>query len=145
MPAEQPFYVIEQRISAGNQFTGVAPSSSPTTSGGVRIYPEDASGGLFEFDFAPNNLLWVVERVLLKLNPAGTTYSLRVRNPDGSTDVEVAAGSGTDVYLGSVGLESLRMTGDEKLLLVTTGGTGALMARITARPEMQLPSTFSVG
>lgn len=141
MPPTPAAFVIEQRITAGNDFDGTAPGTDSTTAGGIRKFDAADQGGLFEFDFAPNNCLWVVQRLLLKLDPVGTTFSLKVKNSAGE-EVVVASGAGTDIYRGPIDFGGLVLAGDEQLLLTTGSATGVLLARIVARPELQAPPSF---
>ena len=145
-------YTIEQLVAAGSQFNGNAPalSGSPLLyldSDGKRVFVDSANdqvegdaGGLFAFPFVGSSVLWKIDRILLFLNPGTTSYTLTLSEatlpytPAATQTLQLAAGTGS-VLLTDVAT----LAPTEVLTLVTSGGTGHLAARVTARPLIPLP------
>ena len=64
---------IEQKVSAGNHFTGVVPTGTPTNEDGFLRYPEGAVGGSFEL-IANEEYPYLVTEILLKLGGQNEWY-----------------------------------------------------------------------
>lgn len=116
---------IEQRISAGNQFDGTAPSGDAVLGTDLEQYPEEAAGGLF--DFGLDNPA-EIHHIELKLG-GQTSWSLSKRDKDG-VDVILWAGT-TETAFVTLAEDRMPILEDQKLVLVTTGATAAMKARIS--------------
>jgi len=118
---------------------GVSYSSEPAIIDGMKVYPEAAFGGIFDFDFTLKRLiegvavqkptLWRVERILLETTGAGA-YTVSILLPDGTEAVYQTAAGGVILIT-----TPILLTGDERLMLTTAGGALAMYARVTARPS----------
>jgi len=114
--------VIRQQMSAGVDFNGVAPGTTPAylASGRKLIYPADAAnGGLFD-DFEED---WSYTLWGIRINvPGATRYDVWIRNEAGNLflfDQNIGWG-------GSAALENLRvhLTAGDHVVVATQGATG---------------------
>lgn len=117
---------------------GVDYPSPPVEVDGIKMYPPTNFGGIFDFEFTLKRLieripvtkpaLWSVDRIFLQTTGA-TDYTLNILAPDGTVAL-YQTGAGGVVLITT----PLLLAGDERLQLITTGGTLAMFARVTARP-----------
>lgn len=129
---------IEQRIKAGSNFTGEAPSLSgnvfapfAATEDGIFRWKqaddptktEGDKGGLFEWSQA---FPVALEYILADFG-ASVTWTLYVVTRTGDT-IQIATNTGR--YLLRIEYERFYLFRGDKLKLVTTGGAAAMMARI---------------
>jgi len=127
---------IEQRITATQDFTGVAPTGVRTNANGMERYSNldaeaaNAVGGLFNFEQVHAIEL---KQVFIKLG-GQSAWSLKLVDADG---VETTLDSGTNetIYHNRT-LDLIMMPGD-KLKIETTDATGALTARITIATKIR--------
>jgi hypothetical protein len=127
---------VEQRITASNQFDGAAPTTvavdDPDT--GVRVYSTDTVGGRFD-SLLSSHWLSEVQRIAGDFGNAATV------------DIAIVNGAGDEVLIysatagGTVLITDLfRLAPDEFIRIVTTGATGAMVARVTVRPAVSRPA-----
>jgi hypothetical protein len=121
---------IEQRITATEDFTGVAPTGVFSQANGMERYAAldalaaNAVGGLF--DFAHDHAI-ELKQVFVKLG-GQTDWTLYLVDSDA---VETPLATGTvETYYQNRTLDLIMMPGD-KLKLVTTAATDILVARMT--------------
>lgn len=118
--------VIQQQISAGNQFDGQAPSTTPARGNDLwKDYPEDSQGGLFDFELEDPAL---IVNVTLKLDGNTSAWSLNLVDVDGD-EVTLFSGTNETSFVTTYG-DRVLITQGQKLKLTTTGATGALKARV---------------
>lgn len=127
--------VIEQRITAGSQFTEQVPTTTPVDGDAIRIFPTDIRGGEFVFDFQGPNasfVTYVIEQIFVDFGDATFT---EVAVVDSLANRAVIAIPGAGVF---IRVEPLKLAWDQKLTL-RTGAPGpatvALFARVQASPE----------
>lgn len=138
-PQNPPFVVIEQRISAGNDWDGTAPDTTPDyeTTPGVKAFPEDDAGGLFEFDFT-SYFLMEVQQINVDFAGVGTK-SIVIRRTSGP---DVPIFSSTDPLETTVLItDKFQLAADEKVAILSAGAAAPMYARIIARPLHPAPST----
>lgn len=137
-PQNPPFVVIEQRISAGNNWDGSAPGTTPNyDTPGVKAFPEDDAGGLFEFDFS-SFFLMEIQQINVDFGGVGTK-SISIRRPSGP---DVPVFSSTDPLEVTVLItDKFQLASDEKLVIVSVGAIAAMYARVIARPLHPAPAT----
>lgn len=129
--------IIEQRIIAGNQFTGVAGVGTPTDAYGIRKFSPAVAGGLFEFDFATQDgsfESYVIEQILADFTSSVTAVVNIVT--DGVTTAQFAAPGGVVYFFRG----PLELAWDQKIQLITTGATLDLVARVFAKPGRVRPA-----
>lgn len=127
---------IEQRITATEDFTGVAPTGVFTSANGMERYsnltsaPANAVGGLFDFE---QDHAIELKQVFFKLG-GQTTWTLKLVTPEA---VEITLASGTnETFYHSRALDLIMMPGD-KLKIETANATAALIARITVATKIR--------
>jgi hypothetical protein len=139
MSAQEPqFVVIEQHISAGRDWDGTSPSTDPVfTVKGLKGFPEDTHGGLFEWNFS-SFFLMEVQRISVDFAGVGTKR-VAVRRQDGS---EILIFSSTDPLETNILItDKIQLAVDEKVVIFSTGATVAMSARVIARPLHPEPSS----
>jgi len=120
---------IEQKIAAGSNFDGTAPTTTRVNEKDMERYPEDTVGGLFEFGLdRPTDLI----QVMIKFG-GQATWSLSLVDAD---DVEIVLASGTTeasfFSTTDVGpLAGLLLLEGQRLKLVTAGASTAMVARVS--------------
>lgn len=135
---EPQFVVIEQRISAGNDWDGTLPSTTPSfASKGVKAFPEDTHGGLFQWNFAS---FFLMEIQQINIDFAGVGgKSVVVRRPSGP---DVLIYSSTDPLEISVLItDKFQLAADENIVIESTGAVAAMYARIIGRPLHPEPTS----
>lgn len=139
------FVTIEQRITAGNDWNGAEPTTTPTFPGisgtnqptGVKIYPTDTVGGLFLFDF---NSVWLMEiqQIMVDFNSVGTK-SIVIRQT-GAPDILIF--DSTDPLETNILItDRFQVTPDASLAIVSTSAANAMFARVIARPLLAVPAS----
>lgn len=132
------FVVIEQRISAGNDWDGTPPSTEPSfATKGVKAFPEDDHGGLFEWDFTS---FFLMEIQQINIDFAGV----------GSKSVVIRRASGPDVVLFSstdplevhiLITDKFQLAFDERIAILSTGALAPMYARVIGRPLHPEPTS----
>ena len=115
-------FAIKHQITAGSQFDGQVPSTTPAEENGVVVYPTDTQGGLFEFgmDAVPVALF----EVMVKLG-GQTSWTLKII--DGSTAFDLASGTTEAQYLYRPDEPVILLPG-QKVELKTVGASAAMWA-----------------
>jgi hypothetical protein len=128
---EPQFVVIEQRITAGNDWNGAAPTTAPDYSvKGVKKFPTDIVGGLFEFDFT-SLFLMEIQQINVDFGGVGTK-SIVIRSP-GAADVEIFK-STDPLEIDVLITDKFQLASDEKVVILSSGAANAMFARIIGRP-----------
>lgn len=137
--ANPQFVVVEQRISAGNDWDGTTPSTTPSyATKGVKSFPEDDQGGLFEWDFS-SLFLMEVQQINVDFNGVAAK-SIVIRRASGP---DVLIFSSTDPAESNILItDKLQLAADEQIAILSTGAAGAMYARIIARPLHPEPSSM---
>jgi hypothetical protein len=125
---------IEQRISAGQQFTGDAPTTTATElKGAVKSYAAGSVGGLFEpdKDVDLSARVFALDRIDGKF-PNGVVTIKILR---GSDEVLVYSGTpaGDLILLAAAGDIPSTLARDEKIKITTAGASSAMVARVSGR------------
>jgi len=131
-------YGIRQEISAGGNFDGTAPGTTPAFANQIQKYPAAAAGGLFnpyELEFAGEGKDKVVDLIGIELSLADqTSWNISKIDPDGNT---VVLYSGTDETSFVVNLpDKTVMLNGSTLKLVTSGASTAMVATMMFDPHM---------
>lgn len=136
--ANPQFVVIEQRISAGNDWDGSAPSTVPSyATKGVKAFPEDDGGGLFEWEFS-SFFLMEIQQINVSFGDAAEK-SISIRRPSGP---DVAIFSSSDPAEAIILItDKYQLASDEHIVIVSSGATEAMYARIIARPLHPEPAS----
>lgn len=117
---------MEQRLAAGNEFTGVTPTGEFTRNRGIERYDESDEGGLFDFAIEEPHILRSIE---LKLDGNTTAWTVHKRDLDGD---EILYCCGTnETHFITTEADSIVLTDQQKLVLRTTGAIGPLLARMS--------------
>jgi len=125
------YLTVEQRITAGSNWNGVAPSTIPAIADGVKAYPTDTIGGLFDFGFGAEFDLWEVQRIAVDFNGVATK-GIYIRK-SGAPDIPVYTSTlGTEVKV--LITDKIILAADETLVITSVGAATAMYARVTARP-----------
>jgi len=116
---------IEQKITAGSQFTGAAPAGTVTRELDMERYPTGTVGGLI--DFANPNPIQV-KQIFIKLG-GQSSWTLQMVDTD-AVATTVLSGT-TETFVANTTLNLILLQG-QKLKLVTVAATTAMVARVTA-------------
>ena len=115
---------IEQRLEAGNDFTGIVSTGTYERTKGIERFDEASVGGLFDFEIEIPHLVIGVE---LKLDGNTTDWTVHKRDID-----EILYCCGTnETHFITTEADSIVLTDRQKLVLRTTGATGPLLARMS--------------
>lgn len=116
--------IIQQKVSATNNFDATLPPGSPAYDKDIKRFPVAVAGGLFDFAVTGPHVIRAVELVL----GGQSAWSIAKKDSDG---LEIVLWSGTTdtEFLLPSGDSYLLFQGEE-LLVRTTGATGALVCRI---------------
>lgn len=128
------FVTIQQEITAGSDWDGTVPSTTPVITDGVKTYPTHTAGGLFEFGYHEGFSLWRVERIVADFNGVAAK-GIYIRK-SGVPDIpiwESALASEAKLLI----TDKIQLAADESLVMVSTGATTAMYARVTARPVLR--------
>lgn len=123
---------IRQRVSAGNNFGGVAPENTgvalvPTFADSIYKFTAGTDGGLFDFwggpySFRKCNALYLFDIELIL--DAGTAWSISSEDPDGFA-ITIASGTGASYFAGIHNAPlPYPILPNGLVKLVTTGGAG---------------------
>jgi len=116
--------IIQQRISATDDFDGTLPPGTPVQDKDIKRFPVAATGGLFDFEITGPHVIRSVE---LKLG-GQSVWSISKLDSDGD---EIVYWSGTtETSFVTISEDFMLLYEDEKLLVRTTGATAALKCRI---------------
>lgn len=128
------FVTIQQQISAGNDWDGTTPATTPVIADGIKTYPAHTAGGLFEFGYHEGFSLWHVERIVADFNGVATKgiYIRKAGVPDIPIWESVLASEAKLLFT-----DKVQLAADESLVMVSTGAATAMYARVTARPVLR--------
>ncbi len=119
--------IIEQKLLAANDWTGVVPVDAIIRGDHLEAYPIGAVGGLFTPDPELTEPL-MVRSVELKLG-GQTSWTVHKRDRDGDELLFLCGTDETD-FVTTVG-ESVVLSKKQSLVIRSTGATVKLIARIT--------------
>lgn len=138
LPITQPTFSIEntegkviaikQTVSAGNNFTGVAPTTTPVLSGNVYTYPVDTQGGLFDPENSANTL--ILAGILLDLADQ-SSWKIELVDND-ANPVVLFSGTTEDEFVVTSDTVVNILPG-ETLKLTTVGATAEIIATVKFR------------
>jgi hypothetical protein len=118
---------IQHLATAGSQFTGARPTTTPTNGNGMNKFPTDTVGGLFDFEQSEPI---VVHNVMADFGTS-VPYSIYIVNLDAAGAViageSLLVTSGTAATLSYV--SRLTLGAQQAVQLITTGATLAMKAR----------------
>jgi len=134
-------------VNAGfvvSSMSGGRAATPSVVANGVRVYDPANFGGLVDFDWLlpkviggltiqSQALTWIVERLVVEATGA-TSLDIDIVLPD-ETVISLSTGGGALVTL-----EDIKLAGDERLRVTTTGGTLAMFLRATGRPVLHVPA-----
>jgi hypothetical protein len=116
--------IIQQRISAGNNFDGTLPSTTPVSTKDIKRFPVDAAGGLFDFAITSPHWISAIEFI----GGGQTSWTIHKKDSDGD---EVLLWQGTDeANFVTCACDKMQIYEEEKLLLRTVGASTAMKCRI---------------
>lgn len=116
-------FIIQQKISAGNNFDGTLPTTTPTYEQDIMRFPVHTAGGLFEFDRTGPHEIRSIELIL------GGQSAWSISKEDSEGDEIVILSGTTEVSIITT-VDRTVIYEAEKILVRTTGATGALKCRI---------------
>ena len=125
MAARGGLRTIQQTLTAGNDFTGVLPTTEVTSALGVEAYGEDAVGGMIDFNLGAPASVRSVELIL----GGQTFWTVHKQDVDGD-EILILCGETEASFLTTEG-DSFVMTDGQRLIIRTTGATGRLKARVS--------------
>jgi regulatory protein YycH of two-component signal transduction system YycFG len=131
--------IIEQKITAGSQWTGETPDTTPVDELGIRKFPTDVKGGLFSFDFATESgsfESYVIDQIMIDFADA-TSVEVAIINSESTPDVFVLSTT-VGEYLR---VDPIRLTWDERIRITSVGATAKMYARVMARPGKVRPAS----
>lgn len=131
--------IIDQGISAGNDWDGTLPPTTPVDAYGIRTYPEAATGGLFRPDFASQGgsfETYIVEKIQVDFALSGTNQ-VAIKDSAGRTFVLASPGAGEYLYTGP-----LELAWDEYIEVTSAVSANAMYGRVHTRPGRLRPTTF---
>lgn len=119
---------IEQRVLAGSDFDGTLPGTTATRGDSfVAAYPADTKGGLFDFALDAPVFVRAVELML----SGQSAWTVHKRDRDG-TEMLVICGTSETSFV-TTERDSFVLMAKQKLVVRTTGATGALTCRISVQ------------
>jgi hypothetical protein len=119
--------IIEQKLTAGNDWTGALPATELARGDHIEFYPESVVGGLFTPDPELSEPL-LVRSVELKLG-GQTVWTMHKRDRDGDEVLFLCGTDETD-FITTVG-ESVVISKKQSLVLRSTGASAKMIARIS--------------
>lgn len=138
--SDPQFVVIEQRITAGNDWDGTVPSTTPDFAiKGVKKFPTDVAGGLFEFDFTAFFLM-EVQQISVVFAGVGTK-SIVIRGPGGVADDFEIFKSTDPLEVNILITDKFQLSPDENIVILSTGAANAMFARVIGRPLHPEPAS----
>lgn len=130
------FVTIQQEITAGSNWNGVAPTTVPTIADGVKTFPTGVAGGLFEFGYGTGFTLWQIERIAVDFGGVATK-GIYIRKT-GKPDIPIYESTAiTEVKV--LITDKILLAADEQLVITSSGAAAAMYARVTARPALTRP------
>lgn len=126
---------IQHMLASGHDFNAALPTTfgAITVANGLNKFPIDTVGGLFNFEQHENIII-----TQFSFNFGGSVaYTLNIINTDASNSIlagetiTVAGGTASTFHA----LPRLTLSARQMLQLVTTGGVGAMVARVYAVQE----------
>ena len=131
------FVTIQQEITAGNDWNGTEPSTTYAIADGIKAYPTDTVGGLFDFSYADGFFLWEIERIVADFNGVAVK-GIYIRKT-GYPDIPIwESVSGSEQKL--LFTDKVQLAADETIVITSTGAATAMYARVTARPVLKRSS-----
>lgn len=116
--------IIQQRISAGNNFDGTLPTTTPAGIKDINRFPEDAVGGLFDFGITEPHWISSIEIIL----GGQTSWTIHKKDSDGD---EILLWQGTDeANFVTCSCDKMQIVEEETLLLRTVGAATAMKCRV---------------
>jgi hypothetical protein len=139
--SDPQFVEIEQRITAGNDWDGTEPSTTPDfTVKGVKKFPTDVAGGLFAFDFTS---YFLIEIQQIAVDFGGVAdKSIVIRGPGGAADDTEIFTSDDATEVNILITDKFKLAPDEEIVIVSTGAAAAMRARIIGRVLFPEPVTM---
>lgn len=117
-------FIIQQKISAGDNFNKTAPVTTPTYSKDLKRYPVGATGGLFDFEQNSPHEIRSIELIL------GGQSAWSISKVDSEGDELVIFSGTTETKFIKTGRDIALLYDSENISISTTGATGALKCRI---------------
>lgn len=117
--------IIQQRISAGNDFDGTLPTTTPVTDKDIKRFPVDAAGGLFDFAITGPHWLSNIEF----LGGGQSSWTLHKLDSDGD-EILLWQGTDEDNFV-TCSCDKMQVYESETLLLRTVGASTAMKCRIS--------------
>lgn len=120
-------FIIQQQISAGNDFDGTLPAGVPAYDKDIKRFPSGTAGGLFDFEITGPHEIFSIELIL----GGQSAWSISKEDSDGD---EIVLWAGTSEASFVTLLEDrIQITEEETLLVRTTGASAALKCRIAVK------------
>jgi len=121
--------IIQQTISATDDFDGTLPPGTPALSDDIKRFPVAATGGLFDFEITSPHIIRSCE---IRLG-GQSAWSVSKKDSEGD-EIVIWSGAGETTFFSSDSDRPL-MYEKETLLLRTTGATAVLKCRIALEKE----------
>ena len=116
--------IIQQRVSAGNDFDGTLPSTDPVTDKDIKRFPADVAGGLFDFEITGPHMISSIEF----LGGGQSSWTIHKKDSDGD---EILLWEGADeANFVTCACDKMQIYENETLLLRTTGASTAMKCRV---------------
>ena len=115
----------EQRIAAGSDFDGTSPVGEVVHADSLEAFPEGTVGGLFDFGLSEPVFVRSVE---IKLG-GQSEFTVHKRDLTGDEILIICGSDETDFI--TTAADAFIMTAKQKLVVRTTGATGALICRVS--------------
>jgi len=129
------FVTIQQEITAGSDWDGTAPTTTPVVADGVKSFPTDTQGGLFEFGYDAGFMLWQIERIAVDFGGVAVK-GIYIRK--GAVDIPIYESTLiTEIKI--LVTDKILLAADEQLVITSSGAAAAMYARVTARPALARP------
>jgi hypothetical protein len=122
--------IIQQTITAGSNFDGLIPTTTPIHGHDIeKEYPTDVHGGLFEFDLTQPAVVYAIE---IKF---GGQSAWAIHKKDHNGDEFLLYSGTTEAFLATLAKDRTLITEGQKLLLRTTGASTKMIARVAVGSE----------
>jgi len=116
--------IIQQRVSAGSDFDGTLPATTPGATKDIKRFPVDVAGGLFDFGITGPHIINSIEMIL----SGQTSWTIHKKDSDGDEILLWAGTIETDVV--TLSADRMAIYEDETILVRTVGATGAMKCRV---------------
>ncbi len=126
-------YAIKQIITATNDFDGAAATTTPADADGIRVYPTDTVGGLFDplTEMGASGI--PIEVVNFQVRFGGqTSWTLSLVDVLG--EVVITSGTTETSFFYDPDSETIVLLPGQTLKLVTTGASTAMYAALLFAP-----------